>query len=136
MLNTDFTFTSDDVKDQSHLEFLIKEESLRIFNSPKSRRERSLEEIFAMVKIGKTAEYYLVEQGLFKPAKDIYHDLIDKEGDYVEVKAYNVYDSNAPHVKADLERIRNSVWNKSKWMLLFRYNLGTYTFLEKIFIKD
>jgi hypothetical protein len=128
-------FTIEDIKDQSHLEFLILEESSRIFNSEKARKGRTFEQIFESVKISKTAEYYLVEQGHYSPAKDIYHDLVDGEGNFIEVKAYNVYNSNAPHVKSELERIRESTWNQSKWMILFKYNEGTYTFLEKIFIK-
>jgi hypothetical protein len=136
MLNSNFTFTYNDVKDKPHLEFLIKEETFRIFNSKNARKGRSAEEISSMVKIGKTAEYYLVELGLYKPAKDIYHDLIDEDDDFVEVKAYDVYDSNAPFVKSELERIRNSAWNKSKWMLLFQYREDTYRFLEKILIRE
>jgi hypothetical protein len=130
------TFTIEDIKDRDHLEFLIREESFRIFNSPKARKGRAFSEILDSVRISKTAEYYLVEQGHYNPAKDIYHDLVDGEGNFIEVKAYNVYNSNAPHVKSELERIRESTWNQSKWMILFKYNQGSYTFLEKIFIKD
>lgn len=129
-------FTIDDIKDHYHLDFLIREESFRIFNSLKARKGRTFEEIFELVKISKTAEYYLVEQGQYNPAKDIYHDLVDGEGNFIEVKAYNVYDSNAPFVKSEIQRIRESTWNQSKWMILFKYYEGTYTFLEKIFIKD
>jgi hypothetical protein len=135
MSDSNFTFTLDDVKDHQHLEFLIKEESFRIFNSKKARNGRTFEEILDKVKIGKTAEYYLVEQGLFKHAKDIYHDLVDEEGNFLEVKAYDVYDSSAPFVRSEIERIRNSEWNQSKWMLLFQYRNNRYTFLEKILIR-
>jgi hypothetical protein len=135
MSSLDFTFTINDIQDQYHLDFMIKEEAYRIYNSPKARLGRSLEEITEKVKIGKIAEVYLIEQGMYKPAKDIYHDLVDDMGNFIEVKAYTVYDSNAPFVIRELQRIRESEWNKSKWMMLFRHYEGAYTFLEKIFIK-
>jgi hypothetical protein len=136
MSSSDFTFTINDIQDRYHLDFMIKEEAFRIYNSPKARLERSLEEITEKVKIGKIAEVYLIEQGMYKPAKDIYHDLVDDMGNYIEVKAYTVYDSNAPYVIRDLKRIRESTWNKSKWLILFRHYEGTYTFLEKILIRE
>jgi hypothetical protein len=76
----------------------------------------------------------LIENRGFRMAPDVYHDLIDRDGNYTEVKAYNVRSSNAPHVQNDLYRIRTGGWNRSKWYLLFHHNEGVYNFLEKISI--
>ena len=127
-------FTVSDIKDQVLLEKEIKEEALRLFSSPKANRNRSLEEITEQVRIGKTAEIWLIENYDYEQAPDIYHDLVDKDGNRTEVKAYNIYSSNAPYVQNDLYRIRTGGWNKSKWYLLFQHKDGVYKFLEKITI--
>lgn len=128
-------FTESDIKDKAYLEEQIELEAQRLFSSAKARRGRDLEEIRKVVRQGKIAEVWLIENYGFEPAPDIYHDLIDKEGNRIEVKAYNVYHSNAPHVQNDLYRIRTSSWNRSKWYLLFHHNEGVYKFLEKILIR-
>jgi hypothetical protein len=128
-------FTESDIKDKAYLEEQIELEAQRLFSSEKARRGRTLEEIRKVVRQGKVAEIWLIENHDFQPAPDIYHDLIDKEGNRVEVKAYNVYSSNAPYVQNDLYRIRTSGWNHSKWYLLFHHNEGVYKFLEKILIR-
>lgn len=128
------TFTEESIKNKDFLEQQILEEADRIYNSKTARRGRSLQEIKDWVRIGKVAEVYLIETGKYKPANKMYHDLINEDGDYVEVKAYNVFDSEAPFVKKDLERIRNRKWNHSKWYMLFQHKNGTYAFLEKILI--
>jgi len=131
----EITFTESDIKDKSYLEQQIELEAQRLYTSPKARRGRSVDEIRKVVRQGKVAEVWLIENKSFTSAPDIYHDLIDSEGNYVEVKAYNVYNSNSPYVQKDLDRIRNGGWNRSKWYLLFQYNNGVYNFLEKILIR-
>jgi hypothetical protein len=131
----EITFTESDIKDKSYLEEQIELEAQRLYTSPKARKGRSIEEIRESVRRGKVAEVWLIENYSFKTAPDIYHDLIDRDGNYVEVKAYNVYSSNAPHVQNDLYRIRTGGWNRSKWYLLFQHNKGVYKFLEKISIR-
>jgi hypothetical protein len=126
-------FTESDIKDKKYLEEQIELEAQRLFSSTSSRG-RSLEEIRTRVRQGKIAEVFLIETGKFTQAPDIYHDLIDLEGNRVEVKAYNIYNSNAPSVQNDLYRIRTQGWNKSKYMMLFQCKEGKYTFLEKISI--
>jgi hypothetical protein len=126
-------FTESDIKDKKYLEEQIELEAQRLF-SLTSSRGRSLEEIRNRVRQGKIAEVWLIETGKFKPALDIYHDLIDLEGNRVEVKAYNIYNSNAPSVQNDLYRIRTGTWNKSKYMMLFQCKERNYKFLEKISI--
>lgn len=127
-------FTESDIKDKTYLESQILSEAKRLFESPKARNGRTLEEIKKVVRQGKVAEVFLIETGKYRASENIYHDLIDEEGNYVEVKAYSINNSNAPHVQNDLYRIRTQGWNKSKWYMLFKYDNGTYTFLEKILI--
>lgn len=129
------TFTELDIKDKVYLEKQVELEAQRLYSSLKARKGRTIEEIRNSVRIGKVAEVWLIENYDFKQALDVYHDLIDKDGNYVEVKAYNVYSSNAPHVQNDLYRIRTGGWNRSKWYLLFQHNNGTYNFLEKISVR-
>ena len=125
-------FTESDIKDREFLERAIKQETERLYSSNTTRRNRSKEEIEKVVRQGKVAEVFLIETGKYREAVDIYHDLIDENGDRTEVKAYSVMSSNAPSVQNDLYRIRTGNWNHSKWYILFNYNEGVYTFLEKI----
>jgi hypothetical protein len=125
-------FTESDIKDKLLLERLIESESRALFDSPYTRRSRSLEEIKGTVKQGKTLELWLTENYAFQLSDSRYHDLIDENGDFVEVKAYNVQSSSAPYVQKSLASIRTGKWNKSKWFILFNYNKGVYKFLEKI----
>jgi len=125
-------FTESDIKDREFLERAIKQETERLYSTNTTRRNRSKEEIEKVVRQGKVAEVFLIETGKYREAADIYHDLIDENGDRTEVKAYSVMSSNAPHIQNDLYRIRTGNWNHSKWYILFNYNEGVYTFLEKI----
>jgi len=125
-------FTESDIKDREFLERAIKQETERLYSTNTTRRNRSKEEIEKVVRQGKVAEVFLIETGKYREAADIYHDLIDENGDRTEVKAYSAMSSNAPHVQNDLYRIRTGNWNHSKWYILFNYNEGVYTFLEKI----
>jgi hypothetical protein len=134
-MHTGTTFTERDIKDKHLLEKEIEAESNRIFYSPAANQGRTLNEIRKAVRQGKTAEIWLCENEKFKLATDIWHDLIDEDGNYVEVKAYGVTSSSAPYVQNAISRIKNGGWNKSKYMLLFNYNGGTYKFLEKINIR-
>ena len=130
-------FTLSDIKNRDLLNREVETEALRIFNSPKARRDRSLAKIKSDTVQGKTAEIWLSENFNFTLAPDIYHDLIDEDGNYVEVKAYTGISNseNSIWLQDALNRIRNGNWNKSKYLLLFNYNQGEYTFLEKIKIR-
>jgi hypothetical protein len=125
-------FTESDIKDKLLLERLIESESQALFDSPYTRRRRSLAEIKSAVRQGKTLELWLTENYAFQLSDDRYHDLIDENGDFVEVKAYNVQSSSAPYVQKSLKSIRTGKWNHSKWFLLFHCKNGVYKFLEKI----
>ena len=128
-------FTQDDIKDKVLLESLIQEETDRIFNSDKARKGRSIDQVYAMVKQGKVAEVYLKETGRFKFADIKWHDLINNQGEYCEVKAYDVNDCTAAPVIRDLQRYRTESWCKSTWYYLFQYRSGTYKLLAVLRIK-
>jgi hypothetical protein len=128
-------FTEDDIKDKIRLEKLIHQEAKRIHESPAANRGRSYENVVASVRQGKVAELFLVESGNYDFANIRWHDLIDKNGDYVEVKAYKVNNWDAPYVKRDLERYRTEDWCKAKWYMLFSYDNGTYEYLGNQKIK-
>ena len=136
-LNKGFKFKLSDIKNKDLLSKEIETEALRIFNSPKARRNRSLDRIKLDTQQGKAAEIWLTENFNFTLAPDIYHDLIDEDGNLVEVKAYtNIKNSEESiWLQDSLNRIRTGGWNKSKYLLLFDYFNEEYTFLEKIIIR-
>lgn len=128
-------FTEADIKNKKLLESEIEKESNRIFDSSSANGGRTLNQIRDVVRQGKVAEIWLHENFNFELAEDIYHDLIDDKGAYVEVKAYSVQSSSAPYVQNAISRIKNGNWNKSSYMMLFNYMHGRYKFLEKIQIR-
>ena len=128
-------FTKRDIKDQVTLERLIKEEATRIYESDSARRDRSYEQIYQAVSQGKVAEMYMAETDDYDFADLRWHDLKNKSGEYVEVKAYNVNSFDAPFVKRDLERYKNATWCKAKWYMLFSCKNGEYELLGTKQIK-
>tara|TARA_B110000503_G_scaffold119317_1_gene181027 strand:- start:6711 stop:7112 length:402 start_codon:yes stop_codon:yes gene_type:complete len=125
-------FTISDIKNKTYLDNEIESESNRIRNStPESSSGRSYDEIKKSVTVGKVAEVFLIENYSFKSSPNIYHDLIDKYGDYVEVKAYTESTIKKGFVDNDIHRILKGGWNKSKWYVLFLYDDGKYKFLER-----
>jgi len=127
-------FKESEIRDKAYLETEIESEAQRIFKSSKANKGRSIETIREKVRQGKTAEVWMIENWGFKAAKDVYHDLIDSEGNLIEVKAYNPYNCNTEYIQNVVEKLKSSVWNQSKWLFLFEYDNGTYTFLKKIAI--
>ena len=129
-------FTIEDIKDKTRLQRMIDIESNSIFNSPVARNNRSLEDIKHSVTQGKVAELYLIENTRFNEADLKWHDLKDPiTGTYIEVKAYDIRNVEAPSVQNDLKRYRSASWCKSKWYVLFKVHEGKYELLEKILIK-
>lgn len=129
---TGVQFTENDIKDKDRLMTMIEKEAQMIFNSSIANRGRTLDDIKQSVKQGKIAELWLIENYGFLEADKKWHDLKNAEGEYIEVKAYHVTDSGAPYVQKDIKRIKDEKWNTSKWYMLFKYDYGTYFFLEKI----
>jgi hypothetical protein len=130
------TFHVDDIKDKDRLNKMIEEEAIRIHQSDEARNGRSLNQIRESVRQGKVAELYLIENYEYEEAGISWHDLVDPEGIYTEVKAYKIWDENAPQVAKDLKRYRSISKFQSKWYILFSVNENFYKFIAKIKIKD
>jgi hypothetical protein len=128
-------FTEEDIKDKARLEEMVRKEAISIFNSSNGRRGRDLETIQYCVKQGKVAELYLIENHGYSESDIKYHDLKDSQGDYTEVKAYDVWSKDAPFVQKDIRRYKNETWSKSKWYILFKFKDGKYELIEKIQLK-
>lgn len=128
-------FTIEDIKDKNRLEKMIEKEAKAIHSSEVSRHGRNLDDIKFSVRQGKIAELYLIENHGYKEADIKWHDLKDNDGNYTEVKAYDVWSKDAPFVQRDLQRYRNEKWCKSKWYMLFKVKDGQYELLDKIQIK-
>ncbi len=125
-------FTINNIKNLDQLQYDIEVESNLIYSSKQARKNRTMEEIINQTKQGKIAEQFLIETKEFIRCKLKYHDLVDGYGDINEVKAFSVFDKSAPGVKQCLTELRNTSWNQSKYLLLFRYDNGVYKFLERI----
>jgi hypothetical protein len=129
------SFTQDDIVDKELLEKLIEEETDRIYESVSARHGRDRDQISASVKQGKIAELFLVQSGKYKFADIKWHDVMTTNGEYVEVKAYDVNDWEAPSVKRDLARYRTEKWCKATWYYLFQCRAGEYKLLAILRIK-
>jgi len=128
-------FTQDDIRDKILLEELVRKEAEIIFNSPKARKKRSYDQIYASVKQGKIAELYLVETGKFKFSDLKWHDLVNSNGEICEIKSYNISDWNVSFVYDDIRRYRTEKWCQSTWYYLFSCIGGTYRLLSVMRIK-
>jgi len=129
-------FTEADIIDKERLERMIEKEALPIFNSATGNKERrDFETVKFCVKQGKIAELWLIENRGYDEANKKYHDLVDKNGDYTEVKAYDVTSMNAPYIQKDIKKLRTESWNISKWYIVFKCTHGEYEFLDKVYVK-
>lgn len=128
-------FTVKDIVSVDTLNENIELETDRIFESDKARRGRAREDIQGSVRQGKIAEQYLIDHYGFTEADIRWHDLINQNGDYVEVKAYSIDDHDTMFVKRDIHRYRTEAWSKSKWYVLFGCKDGNYKHLATIRLK-
>lgn len=129
-------FTEADIIDKERLERMIEKEALPIFNSATGNKERrDFETVKFCVKQGKIAELWLIENRGYDEANKKYHDLIDKNGEYTEVKAYDVTSMNAPYIQKDIKKLRTESWNSSRWYIVFKCTHGEYEFLDKVYVK-
>jgi hypothetical protein len=128
-------FTEADIKDLDRLEKMIEVEAKQIFKSATGNKGRDLDTIRYCVRQGKIAELWLIENRDYEVAGKKYHDLVDKNGDYTEVKAYDVANVFAPFIQSDLKKLRTSDWNISKWYIVFKCTHGEYEFLDKVYVK-
>lgn len=125
-------FTEADIKDKDRLERMIEKEANAIFQSSKGNNGRDLETVKFCVRQGKVAELWLIENRDYDEANKKYHDLVDKDGNYTEVKAYSVDNIDMPFIQKDLKKIRTESWNTSRWYIVFKCVYGEYEFLDKI----
>lgn len=131
-------FTEEDIRDRERLESMVEEEALQIFSSS-GRRGRDLEEVRQNVRQGKIAELFLIENLGYTESDLKYHDLVNREGEIVEVKAYNMHEKpeyarRNSYVQKDIKKLKES-WNMTKWYYLFRCKEGKYEFIFRVQIR-
>lgn len=120
-------FTYEDIKDKVELERLVEEEAQSIWAQEKNRRGRSFEELKQSTRQGKTAEQWLIENENFTRATVKYHDLVNQQGELVEVKAFSYGDLYSKFVVDNVQKYKTATWNYSKWYVLFNCTNGVYS---------
>ena len=120
-------FTYEDIKDKAGLERLIEEEAQNIWAQEKNRRGRSFEELKRSTRQGKIAEQWLIENENFTRATVKYHDLVNQQGELVEVKAFSYGDLYSKFVVDNVQKYKTATWNYSKWYILFNCINGVYS---------
>jgi hypothetical protein len=129
-------FRETDIRDKERLERMVKKEAEAIYSSVAARKGRDLETVEFCVRRGKVAELYLIENHGYEEADKKWHDLVDSDGDYTEVKAYsNVWSKDAPFVEKDLRRLKIEGWNCSKWYILFNVVEGEYQLVDRLQVR-
>lgn len=129
-------FTEKDIRDKERLDRMVKKEADSIFRSEVARRGRDYDSIEHSVRQGKIAELYLIENMGYDEADRRWHDLVDADNEYTEVKAYTrVKTKDVPFVQKDLIRLRTEGWNVSKWYILFCVEGENYELIEKIQVR-
>lgn len=129
-------FTIEDIKNKDLLRKLVEEETSQILTNTKSSRGRSSEEIRSSVQQSKVAELYLVENGEYTFSELKYHDLLNKNLEIVEVKAYNSNELLPNSVIKDIRKMQSLDWNKSQWYYYFGYVNGIYKLHQRIKVKQ
>jgi hypothetical protein len=128
-------FTYEDIKDKAELERLIEEEAQAIWSQEKNRRGRTYEQLKDSTRQGKVAEHWLIENENFTRATIKYHDLVNSQGDLVEVKAFSYGDLHSKFVVENVQKYKTADWNYSKWYVLFNCVNGVYTHMGTIKLK-
>lgn len=128
-------FTIADIREIELLEANVLHEAQCIYDNEKLRRGRNLEQVASMVRQGKVAEQWLIENHAFTQARLKFHDLLNADREYIEVKAYSYGDIFSEFVTRDLIKYRDSSWSKAKWYILFNCVDGTYYHKATIKIK-
>ena len=129
------SFRADDIRDVELLEENIHKEASAIWENVNLRRWRNFEELKASVRQGKIAEQWLIENHGFTPARIKYHDVVNSDREYVEVKAYSYGDIFASFVQKDLIKYKNATWSQAKWYVLFNCVNGVYNHVATVKIK-
>jgi hypothetical protein len=96
-----------------------------ILTSPNRVRDRRTDEkIYEHTLQGHIAEQYLMDAYQMKDCDLKYHDLVDKDGNIVEVKTSN----KGEHLDKQYDRILGANWNKSTRMISFIVNGDNFEF--------
>jgi hypothetical protein len=128
-------FTYEDIKDKVELERLVEEEAQSIWAQEKNRRGRSFEELKQSTRQGKIAEQWLIENENFTRATVKYHDLVNQQGELVEVKAFSYGDLYSKFVVDNVQKYKIATWNYSKWYVLFNCINGVYSHVGTVRLK-
>lgn len=128
-------FSIEDIKDKTFLKKEVEEEALRVYNGSRSQNQSLLDIKINMLQ-GKVAEVYLIEKLGYKKADKQYHDLMNDKGEYIEVKAYSYGNIYNDFITRDLNRYKNTSWNKSTWYILFNCVDGIYYHQATIKLRD
>jgi len=129
------SFTISDIRDIELLVTNINYEANCIHADEKKRKGRTLSQVVDMVRQGKVAEQWLIENHSFTQARLKFHDLVNSDREFVEVKAYSYGDIFSEFIHRDLAKYRDSTWSKAKWYILFNYIDGIYYHKATIKIK-
>lgn len=128
-------FTYEDIKDKVELERLVEEEAQSIWAQEKNRRGRSFEELKQSTRQGKITEQWLIENENFTRATVKYHDLVNQQGELVEVKAFSYGDLYSKFVVDNVQKYKIATWNYSKWYVLFNCINGVYSHVGTVRLK-
>jgi hypothetical protein len=128
-------FSIADIRDIELLEENIHREASAIWENVNLRRNRNFEELKSSVRQGKIAEQWLIENHGFTQARIKYHDVVNPDREYVEVKAYSYGDIFASFVQRDLQKYKAANWSQAKWYVLFNCVNGVYNHMATVKIK-
>jgi len=93
-------------------------EANRIYTSPKARRGRSPEEVWACVRKGRPAEYFLRKTFNWADDPRGYHDLLSHVGLSIEVKCWDEWWISRNIIQLSETRAKGT-WFKSDWVFVF-----------------
>ena len=88
-----------------------RDEAIQIFENPNTRKGRTLEKIIETVEYGQTAEWFLIEKMGYIDNPLKYQDVIDPDGDWVEVKVTKI----PQYVPSVIQRLNEHRRNLDLW---------------------
>ena len=126
-------FTFDDIVDKKLFNEIFKKKVQSIYRSSWARQGRTLKQVRSSVKVGFIPEFYIVENTGLEFATGMYNDLIDNNGNIVEIKVRSV------GVKTTDEAMQNTIneirsHTRIDYLILVHYVRATqtYTLAEKV----
>tara|TARA_B100001063_G_scaffold102947_1_gene96095 strand:- start:34 stop:489 length:456 start_codon:yes stop_codon:yes gene_type:complete len=88
-----------------------KAEAEEIFSKPSTRKGRSLEKIIETVEYGHTAEWYLIKEMGYTDNPERYHDVIDPDGHWVEIKCTKIQQ----YIPSVIEKLNDRRRDLEEW---------------------